>query len=337
MRYDRQIRLKEIGAAGQARLATSVAVVAGLGALGSTIAELLARAGVGTLRLVDRDFVDWTNLQRQGLYDEQDAAQSLPKAEAAAARLKRVNSEIRYEAIVEDINAATVERIIAGATVLVDGLDGFHARALVNEACVKHGIPWVYGAALATYGSTATVLPGVTACLACVMPRAALEATLPLTCETVGVLGPVTSLIGSWQAAEALKIMVGATEKTTRDLLHVELWYNEATRLPARRVSDCPVCVRRQFSLLERRERMTTTSLCGSDAVQVVPAPSFKLDFDLLRDTLGRSLELEDNGRLLRFRVDDHEMVVFRDGRAMVFGTSDAKQALSLYGKYVGG
>jgi len=335
-RYDRQMRVKEIGAAGQARIAGSLAVVAGLGALGTTIANLLARAGVGTLRLVDRDVVERTNLQRQCLYEEEDAAQSLPKAQAAAAYLRRVNSDIRYEPIVDDINAGNVERILAGATVLVDGLDNFLTRALVNEACVKHGIPWVYGAGLATYGATATVVPGVTACLHCVMPAAALETALPLTCETVGVLGPVTSLVAAWQASEALKIMVGGKDEACRNLVHFQLWHNEVTMLPARRADDCEVCVKRRFALLERQDRMMTTALCGRDAVQVVPPASFKLDFDLLRDTLRRSLRLEENGHLLRFRADDHDMVVFPDGRAMIFGTADPKQALSLYGKYIG-
>jgi adenylyltransferase/sulfurtransferase len=336
-RYDRQTRVKGIGEAGQARIAASVAVVAGLGALGTTVANLLARAGVGTLRLVDRDFVERSNLQRQALFDEEDAARSLPKAQAAVAHLERINSEIRYEPIVDDINASSIERMLAGATVLVDGLDSFHARAVVNEACVKHGIPWVYGAGLATYGSTATVVPGVTACLHCLMPAAALEATLPLTCETVGVLGPVTSLVASWQALEALKILVGAEEEACHDLVHFELWQNEVTRLPARRAVDCEVCAKRHFTLLERGDRLMTTSLCGRDAVQVVPAASFKLDFEMLRHTLSRSMKLEENGHLIRFRADDHDMVVFHDGRAMIFGTSDSKRALSLYGKYIGG
>ena len=336
-RYDRQTRVKEIGEAGQAKIAASVAVVAGLGALGTAAANLLARAGVGTLRLVDRDFVERSNLQRQTLYDEDDAARSLPKAEAAVEHLKRVNSEIRYEPVVEDIHPGNVERIIAGATVVVDGLDNFHARAVVNEACVKHGVPWVYGAGLATYGSSATIVPGATACLHCVMPAAALEATLPITCETVGVLGPVTSLVAAWQAAEALKIMVGAQAQVCRHLVHFELWANEVAMLPATRADDCEVCVKRRFALLESGDRLMTTSLCGRDVVQVVPPPSFKLDLDLLRDTLSRSLELQENGHLLRFRADDHDMVVFPDGRAMVFGTADSKQALSLYGKYVGG
>ena len=336
-RYDRQIRLKEIGAAGQARLAQSVVVIAGLGALGTTAADLLARAGVGTLRLVDRDFVEWSNLQRQRLYDEADATQALPKARAALAHLSRINSEIRCEAIIDDINANTVERIVDGATVVVDGLDGFHARALLNEACVKLGIPWVYGAALATYGASATVVPGVTACFACIMPEATLDATLPLTCETVGVLGPVTSLVAAWQASEALKIMVGAESEVCRDLVHVELWRNELTTVPAIRAIHCEVCARRHFARLENRERMTTTSICGREAVQVVPSPSFKLDFDLLRETLRRSFPLEDNAYLLRCRADGHDLVVFRDGRAMIFGTTDPKRALSLYGKYIGG
>jgi adenylyltransferase/sulfurtransferase len=168
------------------------------------------------------------------------------------------------------------------------------------------------------------------------MPEAALATAMPLGCETVGVLGPVASLIASWQANEALKIMVGATDRTSPDLIHVELWSNEATRFSARRTDRCEVCVRRRFPLLERRERMMTTSLCGHAAVQVVPPASLKLDFELLRDTLRRTVPLEDNGHLLKFSADGHPMVVFPDGRAMVFNTADAKQALRLYAKYVG-
>jgi molybdopterin-synthase adenylyltransferase len=208
-RYARQMVLKEIGQAGQEMLAGSTAVIIGLGALGSNSANLLARAGVTTLRLVDRDFVDWTNLQRQCLFEEQDAAQRLPKAEAAVRYLKRVNSGIRYEPVTDDINPGNIERTIAGASVVVDGLDNFYTRALLNEVCVKLGVPWVYGACLGTYGSAATIIPGVSACLNCLMPDIGEATTPPLTCETVGVLGPVAALVAAWQSSEAIKIMVG--------------------------------------------------------------------------------------------------------------------------------
>jgi adenylyltransferase/sulfurtransferase len=336
-RYARQTVLKEIGQAGQQMLDGATAVIAGLGALGSNSANLLARAGVGTLRLVDRDIVDWTNLQRQTLFEEEDAAQSLPKAEAAARYLKRVNSAIRYEPITEDINPGNIERIVAGAAVVVDGLDNFYTRALVNEACVKHGIPWLYGACLGTYGSAATVIPGVSACLNCLMPDIGQATTPPLTCETVGVLGPVAAMVAAWQSSEALKIMAGKQDAASPHLVHVDLWQNDFSTLPMTRVPGCAVCGQHKFDLLEHGNRLATASLCGRDAVQIVPPPSFNLDFDLLCQTLGRIFTLEQNPFLLKFRADDHDVVVFHDGRAMVFGTSDPNAALSLYGKYIGG
>jgi len=336
-RYARQTVLKEIGQAGQRMLAGATVVVAGLGALGSNSANLLARAGVGTLRLVDRDFVDWTNLQRQCLFEEEDAAQSLPKAEAAVRHLKRVNSAVRYDPITDDINPGTIERIIAGATVVVDGLDNFYTRALLNEACVKHSIPWVYGACLGTYGSAATIIPAISACLNCLMPDVGQATTPPLSCETVGVLGPIAALVAAWQSSEALKITVGQKDAVSPDLVHVEMWYNDFSTLPMTRVAECSVCGQHKFDLLERGNRLATAFQCGRDAVQIVPPPSSKVDFDLLYQTLGRLFPVERNAYLLRFRADDRDVVVFHDGRAMVFGTSDPKVAMSLYGKYVGG
>jgi adenylyltransferase/sulfurtransferase len=336
-RYARQTVLKEIGEAGQKKLAASTAVVIGLGALGTNSANLLARAGVGTLRLVDRDVVDWSNLQRQSLFEEEDAGRSLPKAEAAARHLKRINSAIRYDPLIEDLNSSNIERIVAGATVVIDGLDNFYARALLNQACVKHGIPWIYGACLGTYGSAATIIPGVSACLNCLLPDAGQATTPPLSCETVGVLGPVAAMIAAWQSAEAVKIMVGQTAAVSPYLIHVGLWDNDFSTLPAARVSDCVVCGQHKFDLLEHSNRMATASLCGRDAVQVMPPASFTMDFDLLRETLGRILKLEENPYLLKFHVNGKQVIVFHDGRAMIFGTSDPEAALSLYGKYIGG
>ena len=336
-RYARQTVLKEIGEAGQQKIAASTVVVIGLGALGTNSANLLARAGVGTLRLADRDVVDWTNLQRQSLFEEEDAAESLPKAEAAVRHLKRINSAIRYEPITDDINPGNVERIVAGAAVVVDGLDNFHTRALVNQACVKHGIPWVYGACLGTYGNAATFISGTSACLNCLLPAVGQATTPPLSCETVGVLGSVAALVAAWQSAEALKIVVGKKEAVSPHLVHVDLWDNDFSTLPMTRVADCAVCGQRKFELLEHGSRMATASLCGRDAVQVMPPASFSMDFDLLRETLRRIFTVEENPFLLKFRADGHDVVVFHDGRAMIFGMSDPKAALSLYGKYIGG
>ncbi len=336
-RYSRQAVLSEIGEAGQKLLAGSTAVIIGLGALGSNSANLLARAGAGTLRLVDRDFVDWTNLQRQPLYEEADAAQRLPKAEAGVRHLKRVNSGIQYEPVTDDLNSGNIERIIARATVVVDGLDNFYTRALVNEACVKHGVPWIYGACLGTYGSAATIIPGVSACLHCLLPNVGEATTPPLTCETVGVLGPVATLVAAWQACEAIKIMVGKRDTVSGHLVHVDPWHNDFSTLPMTHVAECSVCGQHKFDLLEHGNRLATASLCGRDAVQIVPPPSFNMDFDLLRQTLGRLFTVEQNPYLLKFRADNHDVVVFHDGRAMVFGTSDPNAALSIYGKYIGG
>ena len=286
---------------------------------------------------MDRDFVDWTNLQRQCLFEEEDAAQRLPKAEAGVRHLRRVNSAIRYEAVTDDVNPGSIERIIGGATVVVDGLDNFYTRALVNEACVKLGIPWVYGACLGTYGSAATIIPGVSACLHCLLPDVGQATTPPLSCETVGVLGPIAALVAAWQSSEALKTMVGKKDAVSDHLIHVEMWHNDFSTLPMTRVADCSVCGQHRFDLLEHGSRLATASLCGRNAVQIVPPPSFSLDFDLLQQTLSRLFPLEQNPYLLKFHADDHDVVVFRDGRAMVFGTSDPKAALSLYGKYIGG
>ena len=226
---------------------------------------------------------------------------------------------------------------MTGAAVVVDGLDNFYTRALVNEACVKHGIPWAYGACLGTYGSAATIIPGASACLNCLLPQIGQATTPPLTCETVGVLGPVAALVAAWQSSEALKIMVGKKDAASPHLVHVDLWENDFSTLPMARVAGCAVCGQHKFDLLEHGNRLATASLCGRDAVQIVPPPSSGFDFNLVRETLGRIFTLEQNPYLLKFRTDDHDMVVFPDGRAMVFGTSDPNAALSLYGKYIGG
>lgn len=248
-RYARQIVLREVGPAGQARLAAARVVIVGLGGLGSHNAGLLARAGVGTLRLVDGDIVEWSNLQRQGLYEEEDAALALPKAEAAAWHLQRINATLRYEPVAQNLTPGNAERIIAGADVVVDGLDNFPARALLNEACVKLGIPWVHGACLGTSGSVATIIPGISACLNCWLPGAA-RAVPPLTCEEVGILAPLPALIAAWQSAEALKILLGHRELVSPCLTQFDPWQDDVSTLKLVRDGGCTVCGRRVFTLL---------------------------------------------------------------------------------------
>ncbi|MEI2387668.1 ThiF family adenylyltransferase [Breoghania sp. JC706] len=340
-RYARQQVLAEIGAEGQARIAAAKVVIVGVGALGSNSANLLARAGVGQLTLIDRDFVDWTNLQRQCLYEEADVEATTPKAEAAAAHLGRINSDIVCEAIVEDFNAGNAERLISGADLVVDGLDNFHSRAVLNQACVKLGIPWVHGACLGTYGNAATIVPGRTACLHCLMPEVGHAASPPLSCETVGVIGSAPVIVAAWQVAEAMKILVGDLDAISTSFTHFDLWPAGVEELPAVRRPDCPTCGKRDFDLLSGPDRLASASICGRDAVQIVPAADAAPDFDLLCETLANTVEIARNDFLVRFTGTDHagthDIVVFRDGRAMIFGTGDTKQALALYGKYVGG
>jgi adenylyltransferase/sulfurtransferase len=336
-RYSRQALVAGIGEAGQEAITHSRVAIIGLGALGSNVANILARAGVGQICLVDRDFVDWTNLQRQGLYDEEDARNTIPKAVAARQHLERINSEVSYQAIVDDVNGSNIEEIISAATVVVDGLDNFYTRALINEACVKHNIPWVYGACISTYGSLATFIPGKTACFHCFYPNAADRVASSYTCDTVGVLGPAAFMVAAWEASETIKLIVGKQNEATASLTLIELWENRVHSIPMERDQNCPVCGQHCFSLLGQPRQLMTTSLCGRKAVQVVPAPSFRIDFDTMTQNLGRIFNIEQNQYLLKFHPDDYEVVLFRDGRAIIFGTSDSQVARNLYGRYIGG
>lgn len=339
-RYARQEILPQIGPAGQEALSRGTAVVIGLGALGSAAAELLARAGVGTLRLVDRDVVDWSNLQRQCLYEEADAVAGTPKAIAAAQRLRKVNSDVAYEPLMQDVNPSNVEAVIRGATVVIDGLDGFYSRALLNQACVKHIVPWVHGACVATYGMTTTVVPGETPCYSCLVPDADHRVSA-LTCDTAGVLGPIVTLVGSFQASEALKVLTGNRAALAGGrLTWVDLWGNALSQLPVKRDPNCPVCGRQQYPLLERTDRLMTTTVCGRDAVQVTPDGSVRFDFSGTVEGLRRAFpsgSLEVSPYLAKLKLEKNDVVLFRDGRAMVFGTSDPAIARSLYTRYIGG
>jgi adenylyltransferase/sulfurtransferase len=335
-RYSRQMILPGWGREGQERLAGRTAAIVGCGALGSHIAAHLARAGVGHLVLADRDFVEWHNLPRQALYDEADAAAGMPKAVAAARRLRRINSQVQIEEHVTDVNADTVEELIRGADVVLDGADNFEVRYLLNEACVKQGIPWVYGGVLGTYGLTAAILPGETPCLRCLLGPMPPPASVP-TCETAGVLGPMVAVVAAVEATEALKILLGRREDLLRSLLMIDIWTGDFERAQTQQpAAGCPVCGQGQYELLTAEAGSVAVMLCGRSAVQVRPRPAPSLDLEALAGRLSGVGRVAVNEYLLRLEAEGKELAIFPDGRAIVKGADDEAQARALYARYVG-
>lgn len=335
-RYSRQILFSGIGKEGQQRLARSHAVILGCGALGSMHAEMLARAGVGRLRLIDRDFIEESNLHRQVMFEERDAEQRLPKAVAAAARINRINSEVQAEAIVKDANYSNIEDLIGDADVVLDGTDNFEARFLLNDAAVKLDKPWIYGAAVGAYGVQMTIIPDQTPCLRCVFPEMPLPGTSP-TCDTAGVILPIIAAISAYQVAEAIKLLTGQGDKLHRSLLQFDLWGNQFTRLKLReRTADCPTCQQREFEFLTAHGGQLATTLCGRNAVQITPAAAHQIDLAELAHQLRDAGEVSYNRYLLKLKTAEHEMTVFADARGIIKGTDDPNVARSLYARYVG-
>ena len=335
-RYSRQILFREIGKEGQERLLDSRVLLVGAGALGASHAEMLARAGVGTLRIVDRDFVEFTNLQRQTLYKEQDAIDRLPKAVAAKRRIAEINSEITVEEHVADVNNSNIESLIDGCDIVIDGTDNFQVRYLVNDACVKHNTPWVYGAAVSSYGTTMTIIPGETPCLRCVFEEMPDAGSAP-TCDTAGVIMPIISSIAAVQVAEAIKLLTGNRDALHRSLLQIDIWQNDWRKIKlAGPNPDCPACGKREFQFLHAESQEFAAVLCGRDAVQIAPPNPTQIDLKGLAEKLSPLGEVRFNEYLLRFSHDGTEMTVFTDGRAIVKGTDSISEARSLYSRYVG-
>jgi adenylyltransferase/sulfurtransferase len=335
-RYSRQTLFGDIGPEGQRRLRASRVAVVGCGALGSAQVETLARAGVGRLLIADRDFVEESNLQRQTLFTERDARERMPKAVAAARRVAEVNSDVECEAEVVDVNRSNVERLISGCDLVLDGTDNFSTRFLINDACVKHGVAWVYGAAVGSYGVTMTIRPGVTPCLRCVFSEEPAAGTAP-TCDTAGVIMPIISIVAAVQASEALKLLTGRVESLHGGLMQFDVWRNEWRRIDAGgRVPDCPACALRRFDALAAEGGDVTTVLCGRNAVQVTPQRAARVDLESLAARLSVAGEVKSNPYLVRLRAGDYELTVFQDARAIVRGTDDATLARSLYARYVG-
>ncbi len=357
-RYHRQMLLPGFGEQGQRRLRGSTALLLGCGALGSVIADLLARAGIGRLIIVDRDIVEITNLQRQVLFGESDVEQAMPKAEAAKRKLADINSDVSVTAIVDDINADNIERLSEGADILIDGLDNFETRYLANDVAVKHGLPYVYGAAVGTTGMAMAILPYTTngdaewesgdssfatPCFRCLFDQAPPPGTSP-TCDTVGVVSSAVGLIANYQVMEALKILTGNFEQVSRRLLSVDLWANEIVQLKvgnAREKGDCPACKHRRYDFLEARSGSRTAVLCGRDAVQLRHRSG-----DDAVDLAAIATRLESRGdvRVSEFLLqadiadgsENYEISLFPDGRAIVKGTDDPTTARKVYAKYIG-
>jgi len=330
-RYRRQTVLPEIGAEGQRSLRESKAVVVGLGALGSISSDLLVRAGVGNVRLVDRDVVEFVNLQRQTLYSEADVDK--PKAEAAAERLRRVNSEVRIEAVPRDVHSATAKDILKDATLVLDGTDNLETRFLLNEAALDLGIPFVYAGAIATYGMVFSIRTPDTACFRCFNPTTPAPGSLP-TCETAGIFNAVSAQVGAIQAGEALRLMVG--EPPSGDLLVVDGWNPEIQKIHLTRRSDCSACVHGKREYLGVRRTQVLASLCGSDTISLDPIHDGTIDLDGLRRRLESLGTARRAGDVLVADVEGRRLTVFPDGRALIRGVKDESEARAVYAKYVG-
>jgi adenylyltransferase/sulfurtransferase len=337
-RYARQVRYAPFGEAGQRQLLTSRALVVGCGALGSVIANTLVRSGVGKVRIVDRDFLELNNLQRQVLFDEDDLQADLPKAIAAANKLRRINSTVEIEPIVADVDHTNIESLCAGIDCIVDGTDNFEIRFLINDAAAKLDIPWVYGGCLGAEGQTMTILPGQTACLRCVIAEPP-EAGVTPTCDTAGILAPIIGLIASIEAMEALKILSGHRDAIQKSLTVIDLWENQLrqVRLDAvRDAADCPTCHRADYPWLRGERGSHSAVLCGRNAVQLTPPTRQPLSLAALAQKLAGVGRVSHNAFLLRLAVDDYQLTVFPDGRAIVGGTDDIATARTVYARYIG-
>jgi molybdopterin/thiamine biosynthesis adenylyltransferase len=346
-RYQRQMIFAGVQEDGQRRLHEAVAVIVGCGATGSALSTLLARAGVGKLRIVDRDFIELNNLQRQLLFDEDDIRANLPKAEAAARKLRRANSMIDIEPVVSDVNAGNILSLMADATVVLDGTDNFSTRYLLNDACIHLGKPWVYSGVIGSHGMTATFIPygatdklpgqrSASGCLRCLLGEMPAPGSTP-TCDTAGIIGPAVSLISSIAAAEAMKLIMGRGDLNP-GLIYMDVWSHEYEHFGGGvRNPTCLSCGQRQFEFLNARVGATSSSLCGRNAVQVAVMGAARLDLARLElNLLPVATRIVRNDHLLRAQIDGYEFTIFPDNRAIIKGTEDEDLAKTLYARYIG-
>jgi len=339
-RYSRQIFFAPIGEEGQRRLMGSRVVLVGCGGLGTVLAETLVRAGVGHLRICDRDFIELNNLQRQVLFDEKDVDANLPKAEAAKRNLERINSTVDVEAVVTDVNCRNIASLCEGADLLLDGTDNFETRLLVNDLAVQTHRPWVYGACVGATGISMVILPNDGPCLRCVFESAPLPEMSPMS-DTVGVLGPVVNMVASRQALEAIKILSGRLDAVDRRLLNIDAWAGRVTYMSmdkAYNEGDCPCCKGKRFEYLDGKLGDSATTLRGRGAVQISASEGMTVDFAAIADKIKAAVgsEPQFNSFMLKARIEDYELMLFPDGRALIKGANSPDEARAVYAKYIG-
>ena len=338
-RYVRQMRFGPLGEEGQQRIRESRVLICGCGALGSVIANTLARAGVGHLRIVDRDFLEWNNLQRQVLFTEADVTAGIPKAVAAKSHLEQINSEIEIEALVANVSAQNIGELIDSVDCIVDGTDNFETRFLLNDAAVKNNIPWVYGGCLGSEGQTMTILPGETPCLHCLMQAGPPPPGTTPTCDSAGILSSIINVIASIQALEAIKIVSGNRDKTSRVLQIFDLWDNQVRQVNLDQLLEgkqCPTCNHHQFDWWTGKQGSQSAILCGRNAVQLAFSSDARIDLEELGNKLSSLGNVSVNPFLLKAEIEEFEITVFADGRAIIKGTEDEVVARNIYAKYIG-
>ena len=335
-RYSRQILFSPIGASGQQRVMKGRVVLIGCGGLGTVLADILVRAGVGFLRIVDRDFVEESNLQRQLLFDLQDVKNNMPKAVAARRRLRAINPEVEIEAVVKDVDSSSIISLVKGVDIILDGTDNFEIRFLINDVAVSQNKPWIYGGAVGSSGMTATIIPGETPCLRCIFEEAPPPGTTP-TCDNAGVLASIIHIIASIQASEALKLLSGAKGDITSGLLFIDVWECEYRKIEMHNArDDCDTCGKRNFEYLNAQRGSFVTSICGRNAVQVSWKEDLKINLSEVAQTLKSSGNVTVNKFMMKFSNEEATITLFPDGRAIVEGTSDTQRARELYAKFIG-
>lgn len=336
-RYSRQESFSPIGEEGQQKIREKHVLIIGAGALGSANAEMFVRAGVGTVTIVDRDYVDWSNLQRQQLYAESDVENNLPKAVAAKKRLEEINSEVRVKALVQDVTAEELEELVTNVNVMIDATDNFETRFIMNDIAQKYSIPWIYGACVGSYGLSYTILPSKTPCLSCLLQSIPLGGA---TCDTAGIISPAVSLVVSHQVTEALKLLVEDYESLRDGLVSFDVWKNEYSCMNVQKLRkhNCPSCGENAlYPYLNKENTSKTAVLCGRNTVQIRPPYKEEMDFERYKELLNdRVNDLNVNPYLLSFSVEEKRLVAFKDGRVLVHGTKDISEAKTVYHRYFG-
>ncbi len=335
-RYIRQLIFAPIGSAGQKKLLNSKIAIIGCGALGSRVAEEMVRSGCGSVKIIDRDFIELSNLQRQVLFTEEDVKKNKPKAVAAAEKLRQINSEIEIIDIVDDVNYATINKYLDGVDLILDGTDNFEARMTVNDYSQKNNIPYIYAASVSSYGCIFNIIPDATACLRCIYPEIPPPGEVE-TCDTAGIISPLVGVIASFESAEAIKLLTGNISNLRKKLLFIDIWSNVINEFEIKLNHKCRCCQLKEYDYLTAQAGKKITSLCGRNAIQITPAVlGVEINMNKLKQTLSSVGEVKENKFFLKFKVDDYIMTIFKNSRVIIEGTTDEKIARSLYSRYIG-